>query len=189
MGKTHDSITDELSDFIRRQHVFFVASAPLGADGHVNVSPKGLDCLRVLGPMTVAYADLTGSGNETSAHVRENGRITLMFCAFDGKPMILRLYGTGRVILPEAGEWSDLAPHFPSFPGMRQIVVIDVNRVQTSCGFAVPLMEFAGDRDVLLNWAATQGEEKLVEYRAQKNILSIDGIETPLGARSARITP
>ena len=189
MGKTHDSITDELADFIRRQHVFFVASAPLRADGHVNVSPKGLDCLRVLGPTSVAYADLTGSGNETSAHVAENGRITLMFCAFEGKPMILRLYGTGRVILPDDAGWTGFAPQFPSLPGLRQIVVVEVKRVQTSCGFAVPLMDFVGDRDLLLDWATKQGDGKLVEYREKKNVRSIDGIETPLGARSARTTP
>jgi hypothetical protein len=185
MGKTHDSITGELRAFIERQHVFFVASAPLAAAGHVNVSPKGLDCLRVLSPLRVAYLDLTGSGNETSAHLLENGRVTLMFCGFEGKPMILRLYGRGRVVLPDSDDWSAFSALFPAHPGARQVIVVDVTRVQTSCGFGVPEMTFLADRDVLPKWAVSNGPEKLAEYQQKKNVKSIDGLPTPLAARHA----
>ena len=176
MAKVHPYITPELAEFITAQPVFFVASAPLAAEGHVNVSPKGLDCLRLLGNDRAAYLDLTGSGNETSAHVAENGRITLMFCAFTGSPSILRLYGRGSVALPGDAAWQELRPHFPDHAGARQIVVVDVERVQTSCGFAVPLMEFVEQRDTLLRWAENRGEEKLHEYRLEKNQHSIDGL-------------
>src|SRR5262245_35191990 len=138
MGKTYESITPELREFIERQRMFFVASAPLDAHGHVNVSPKGLDSLRVLGEKRIAYLDMTGSGNETSAHVEENGRITVMFCAFEGSPKILRLYGRGRTMLSGANGWPELAAHFEIRPGARQIIIIDIERVQTSCGFGVP---------------------------------------------------
>lgn len=161
--------------------MFFVASAPLTADGHVNLSPKGMDCLRILGPLQVAYLDLTGSGNETSAHLQENGRITLMFCAFEGPPNILRLYGKGRTVVIGTPEWDQLWPLFPSYPGMRQIIVVDVERVQTSCGFAVPLYEFKGQRETLKKWAIAKGDDGLVEYWKEKNMTSIDGLPTPLG--------
>ncbi len=183
MAELFDEITERLQSFIARQQVFFVASAPLSADGHVNVSPKGLDCLRVLSPSRVAYLDLTGSGNETSAHLHENGRITLMFCAFDGPPKILRLFGQGRVVLPETEAWAELRPRFGDYPGARQIIVIDVHRVQTSCGFGVPLYEFTGQRDTLERWANNRGEEGLETYRSEKNARSIDGLLTPLGMR------
>src|ERR687893_231773 len=124
--ETYDGITAELREFIERQRMFFVATAPLAAGGHVNVSPKGLDCFRVLGARRVAYLDLTGSGNETSAHLRENGRLTLMFCAFQGPPRILRLYGTGTTALPGSPTWAELRPLFPDHPGARQIIVADV---------------------------------------------------------------
>lgn len=173
----HDSISPQLRAFIEAQKVFFVASAPAGAGGHVNLSPKGMDTFRVLGPDCVAYLDLTGSGNETAAHVRENGRITLMFCAFEGKPMVLRLYGRGMVLREGAEKWNELAALFPAMPGVRQIMVVDVMRVQTSCGFGVPLMKFEGDRDALARWAQGKGEEGLREYRERKNRRSIDGLE------------
>lgn len=182
MAQTYPEITDDLRRFIEAQHVFFVASAPLAAEGHVNMSPKGLDGLRVLGPRRVAYLDLTGSGNETSAHLRENGRITLMFCAFDGPPRILRLYGTGTTILPGSPTWDELAPRFPAHPGARQIIVADIARVQTSCGFAVPYYDYVGERDTLITWATVQGEERLETYRQKKNAASIDGLATPLAA-------
>ncbi len=175
MGKTVESITDDLRAFIAEQRVFFVASAPLAADGHVNLSPKGLDCFRVLSPTRVAYLDLTGSGNETAAHLLENGRITFLFCAFDGRPLILRLYGEGRVIPLDSEEWDGLADLFPAYPGRRQIIVAEISRVQTSCGFAVPLMDFHGDRDTLIRWAEAKGDE-LPAYRAAKNSMSIDGL-------------
>ncbi|MDP9375326.1 MAG: pyridoxamine 5'-phosphate oxidase family protein [Chloroflexota bacterium] len=181
MARTYPAITDELRTFIETQQLFFVASAPLAAEGHVNVSPKGLDCLRVLGPLRVAYLDLTGSGNETSAHLRENGRITLMFCAFAGPPRILRLYGTGATALPGSSLWTELHPLFPSYPGARQIIVADITRVQTSCGFGVPLYDYTGQRDTLLNWAETKGDQGMETYRQQKNGRSIDGLTTPLG--------
>ena len=183
MGKVVEEITDELRAFIQAQPMFFVGSAPLQADGHVNLSPKGLDSLRVMGPHRVAYLDLTGSGNETSAHLAQNGRITLMFCAFDGPPRILRLYGRGATVLPGDGEWDALRPLFPDHPGVRQIITVDVHRVQTSCGFAVPRMELVGDRDTLHRWARNKGEAALVDYRRQKNAHSIDGLPAPLAAQ------
>lgn len=181
MARTYPMISDELRTFIEAQQMFFVASAPLAPEGHVNVSPKGLDCLRVLGPMRVAYLDLTGSGNETSAHLQENGRITLMFCAFDGPPRILRLYGIGATVLPGSSTWAELHPLFPSYPGARQLIVVDVTRVQTSCGFAVPLYDYRGQRDTLLKWADAKGDQGLESYRQEKNTSSIDGLRTPLG--------
>jgi Pyridoxamine 5'-phosphate oxidase len=179
MGKVLEQITDELREFIQAQPLFFVGSAPLSAAGHVNVSPKGLDSLRVLGPRRVAYLDLTGSGNETAAHLAENGRITLMFCAFSGPPRILRLYGAGTVVLPGDALWEPLRPRFPDHPGVRQVIVVEVERVQTSCGFAVPRMELVGERDTLHRWARNKGEAELAEYRARKNARSIDGLPAP----------
>ncbi len=181
MAQTYPEITAELRGFIEAQRMFFVASAPLSPEGHVNLSPKGLDSLRVLGPDRVAYLDLTGSGNETSAHLRENGRITLMFCAFDGPPRILRLYGRGAVALPGSPAWDELRPGFGDHPGARQLIVATIDRVQTSCGFAVPLYDYAGQRDVLTKWATVKGEAGLAEYRRERNARSIDGLVTPLG--------
>ncbi|HEV3049998.1 MAG TPA: pyridoxamine 5'-phosphate oxidase family protein [Longimicrobium sp.] len=184
MAKVVEEITDELRAFIQAQPLFFVGTAPLAADGHVNLSLKGLDCLRVLGPHRVAYLDLTGSGNETSAHLAQNGRITLMFCAFGGPPRILRLYGRGATVLPGDAGWDDLRPRFPDHPGVRQIITVDVHRVQTSCGFAVPRMEVVGDRDTLHRWALNKGEAGLANYRQQKNARSIDGLPAPLAAQA-----
>ncbi len=183
MAQVHPEITDPLRAFIEAQPLFFVATAPLSATGHVNLSPKGLDSFRVLGPNRVAYLDLTGSGNETSAHLRENGRITFMFCAFQGSPQILRLYGQGRTVLPDMPEWPTLLPQFPTLPGARQIIVADIDRVQTSCGFAVPLLAPVSQRDTLVKWAAKQGVVGLAQYHQKKNRVSIDGLPTPLGER------
>src|SRR5688500_13611205 len=141
MGKVLECITPDLEAFIGAQPLFFVATAPISGEGHVNLSPKGLDCLRVLSPTRVAYLDLTGSGNETAAHLAENGRITFMFCAFAGAPRILRLYGRGEVVLPDTPRWAELGGRFPDHPGARQIVAAEISRVQTSCGFGVPVME------------------------------------------------
>jgi hypothetical protein len=185
MAKVYEAITDDLRGFIERQHLFFVATAPLSEEGHINLSPKGWDAFRVLSPTTVAYLDLTGSGNETSAHLLENGRITFMFCAFEGPPNIVRLFGKGRTVLPDTPEWAELAPHFTQRPGARQIIVAEITRVQTSCGFAVPCMDFAGERDALNRWAENRGEESLKEYRREKNTLSIDGLPTPIGVAVA----
>jgi hypothetical protein len=176
MANVHPEISPELQAFIEAQHVFFVASAPSGPDGHVNCSPKGMDTFRVLSPTRVAYLDLTGSGNETAAHVRQNGRVTFMFCAFDGKPTILRLYGQGRAIGADDPEFAALAANFPALVGARQIVVADVHRVQTSCGFGVPKMAHTADRDTLLKWAESKGPDGLVAYREKKNGTSIDGL-------------
>ncbi len=180
MAKVVESITETLQAFIAKQHMFFVATAP-GEGGHVNLSPKGHDCLRVLDPHRVAYLDLTGSGNETSAHLKQNGRITFMFCAFDGPPNIVRLYGSGRVVLPDTSAWDDYAPLFPNYLGARQIIVAEIERVQTSCGYAIPFMDYVGERDTDLKWAETKGEDGLIAYRKEKNVCSIDGLVTPLG--------
>jgi len=176
MGKVHDSITPELSAWIRKQQVFFVATAPLARAGHVNTSPKGLDCLRVIGPQQVAYLDGTGSSAETVAHLRENGRIVLMFCAFSGPPKIVRLHGKGRVITKTSADWADWLARFPEIAAPRSVIVIDVTRVSDSCGYGVPLMEYKKDRDVMARWAATKGADALPGYRVAKNTKSIDGL-------------
>jgi hypothetical protein len=169
------TIPPELEEFIKAQHVFFVATAP-SEGGHVNLSPKGLDTFRVLSPSRVAYLDMTGSGNETAAHVGQNGRITIMFCAFEGKPRILRVYGRGRAVLPRDPDWPALAGAFPPLPGVRQVVVVDVERVASTCGFGVPRLKYEGERDEMCEWAEKKGEEGLREYREKKNRVSIDGI-------------
>ncbi|QLE41913.1 pyridoxamine 5'-phosphate oxidase family protein [Nostoc sp. C052] len=180
MSKLFDCITDEQQDFIAAQHIFFVGSAPLSPTGHVNLSPKGLDCFRILSPNRVGYLDLTGSGNETSAHLQENGRITFMFCAFQEPPCILRLYGQGTTILPSSPDWDSLYSLFLPIPGTRQIIVADIEKIQTSCGFGIPLYEYQGQRQTLVNWASKKGEEGVREYQQQKNLVSIDGLATPL---------
>ena len=177
MGKVYDGIDDHLAEFIALQKVYFVATAPDNPEGHLNVSPKGLDTFRILGPNSVAYLDLTGSGIETVAHLRENGRITIMFSAFEGRPLIVRLYGRGRVVEPGDPDWNGLIDGFPEYPGARSVVVVDVEKVADSCGYAVPHYEYKGDRTQLLDWAARKGPEGLEQYLAQKNRTSIDGLE------------
>jgi hypothetical protein len=169
------SISDDLAQWWAEQPLFFVATAP-AHDGHVNLSPKGLDTLRILGPTRAAYLDLTGSGVETIAHVRENGRITLMACAFNGAPRISRIYGIGTVHEIGTPGYDELAGKFPELPGRRAIIDVAVDRVSTSCGYAVPLMDLVGDRERLLDWARAKGDDGLAEYRAAKNATSIDGI-------------
>ena len=176
MGKVYTEIDEKLREFINRQQMFFVATAPSSAEGHINISPKGLDTFRILGPRRVAYLDLTGSGIETLAHLRENGRLTIMFCAFSGPPRILRLYGQGRAVLPNEAEWPPLRIEFPDLLGERSIVVMEVERIADSCGFAVPLFEHVGDRSQLIEYAERKGAEGLREYRAEKNRVSIDGL-------------
>ncbi len=183
MAKTYDSIPDTMRAFIAAQHMFFIGTAPLAPEGHINISPKGTDTFRILTANRVAYLDMTGSGNETSAHLLENKRITFMFCAFDGAPNILRLYGTGKAVLPDQSEWDELAAHFELVFGFRQIIVADITRVQTSCGYGVPLYDFAGDRDQMARWAETKGEDGLILYRQEKNLCSIDGLPTALAVR------
>lgn len=186
MAKVLEAIDASLQRFIEQQAVFFVASAPLRGDGHVNVSPRGLDSLRVLGPRRVAVLDLTGSGNETAAHLHENGRVTVMFCAFSGKPKIVRLYGRGCVLPLGSQAFAELCGHFPNLPGVRQIFDITVERVQTSCGFGVPEGELR-PRDTLLDWAARKGDTGLAEYWATKNRRSIDGLPTGIEATLAGV--
>ncbi|WP_372663372.1 pyridoxamine 5'-phosphate oxidase family protein [Cohnella sp.] len=181
MGKQFAAMLPEHEEFIRRQHLFFVGSAPLSEEGHVNVSPKGHDSFRILSENRVAYLDMTGSGNETSAHIHENGRVTVMFCAFEGPPNILRLYGTGTVVLPGSSEWESLYPLFTPLPGARQIITIDVHKVQTSCGYSIPFMTYEDERETLQRWSVQKGEEGLKQYRQEKNSASIDGLPTPLG--------
>lgn len=176
MGKVYEQIDDRLREFIARQHVFFVATAPLAADGHVSLSPKGLDSFRILSPRSVAYLDLTGSGVETIAHLRENGRLTIMFCAFEGPPKIVRLHGRGRVVFPGDEEFCKLRPLFPEFPGVRGIIVADLERISDSCGYGVPLYEYRGERRQLIDWSERKGEEGLLRYQAENNRRSIDGL-------------
>jgi hypothetical protein len=175
MGATHDDIAPDLAAWIHEQPVFFVATAP-ETGGHVNVSPKGLDSLRVLGPKRVAYLDLTGSGVETIAHLRDNGRVTLMWCAFDGNPRIARVYGRGIVHPLGTPGFDALASCFPELPGRRSIIEIEVDRVSTSCGYAVPVMKLEGPRDRLLDWARAKGDDGLSGYWKSKNARSIDGL-------------
>lgn len=174
VGKHYATIDETVRKFIEAQPVFFVGSAPLSADGHVNVSPKGLDTLRVLGPRTIAYLDLTGSGIETVSHVKENGRVVLMFCAFQGPPRIIRLYGRGTVIEPQDHPFAELAAHFPEFEGTRSIIVVEVSRIADSCGYSVPLLRYEGERKQLTAWANKLGPEGLKIYRREKNQKSID---------------
>ena len=176
MGSFSASISDDTAGWIRRQHVFFVATAPLTELGHVNVSPKGLDTFCILGPNQVAYLDLTGSGAETIAHLRENGRTTLMFCAFEGNPDIVRLYGHGRVIFPDDVAFDEFVGRFEARPGIRSVIVVDVDKVGTSCGYGVPLMDFVEDRDRLARWALAKGEDAMPAFWASKNAMSVDGI-------------
>lgn len=177
MGRSYDSIDDRLREFLCRQPVFFVGTAPLAGDGTVNVSPKGIrDTFAVMGPNRVAYLDLTGSGIETVAHLRENGRITLMFCAFDDPPRIVRLSGRGEAVTPADPRFDGLVALFERHDGVRSVVVVDVTRIADSCGYAVPRMDLVGERDQLLRSAQRRGPEGLVAYRRERNAASIDGL-------------
>ena len=176
MGKSYDGITPELSHWIERQHMFFVATAPLADDGLINCSPKGMDTFRILGPREVAYLDLTGSGIETVAHARENGRIVFMFCAFEGAPKIVRLHGTAEVYGLGSPEYDSLSSLFPVYLGSRAIVRARLTRISDSCGFAVPQYQHAGDRNTLIRWSESKGPDKLTEYRLTKNARSLDGL-------------
>jgi hypothetical protein len=178
MAKFYTELNEELSAFIARQPIFFTATAT--GEGHINLSPKGMNSLRRIDAKTVAYLDVTGSGNETAAHLLANGRITLMFCSFDIQPLILRLYGRGRVVRPRDPEWSQLFPSFESLPGARQIMVIAIESVQTSCGYGVPRFKLIGERDTLRRWAEKKGPEGLQDYWREKNQVSIDGLPTRL---------
>lgn len=176
MSKFYETVTPELQEFIRQQQMFFTATAI--ATGRVNLSPKGIDSFRILDDRTVAYLDLTGSGNETSAHLLVDPRMTIMFCGFEKKPWILRLYGNGTVVRPGDEAWATLATNFEVFPGTRQIVQLSVESAQTSCGMGVPQYEFQGQRSGLIQWAEKKGESGVHQYWKDKNQVSIDGLPT-----------
>ena len=187
MPQFSEKIKEEHKTFIERQHLFFVSTSPLYKEGHINLSPKGQESFKVLSPNRVAYMDFIGSGNETSAHLLQNGRITFMFCAFEGPPNISRLYGKGYTVLPGDTEWELLAEHFTIYRGTRQLIVADIHKVQTSCGFGVPLYEFIGERDFLFKWAATKNDEELEQYKQEKNLESIDGLPAALKKSVAQV--
>lgn len=171
-----ECIDADLAAWIGKQRIFFVATAPLSPNGHVNASPKGGEAFRILGPLEVVYQDYTGSGAETAAHLRENGRIVIMFCAFDGPPKIVRLHGHGTVITLDHPHFDKFAKLFPANPGTRAFIHIEVQRVSDSCGYSVPCYDYQHDRDTLDKWAVNQGAEKLADYRVRKNQKSIDGL-------------
>ena len=178
MARFYPALEAKHRAFIAAQKLFFTASGT--ADSRLNLSPKGMDSLRVLSDNRVAYLDLTGSGNETAAHLKHDGRMTLMWCSFDADPMILRLYGRGRVVRRQDVAWSELRRHFPDLPGERQIIVLDVESVQTSCGYAVPVFAYQGERDTLARWVKKKGAVGLLDYWRDKNQVSIDGLPTGL---------
>ena len=178
MAKFYSELTEPLQKFIQKQQIFFTATAP--RQGRINLSPKGMDTFRTLEPKTVAYLDLTGSGNETAAHLQDDGRLTIMFCSFTDTPLILRLYGQGRVIRPTDPEWETFYTYFNPLPGQRQIIVLGIESAQTSCGYGVPIYEFMGERETLVEWADNKGEQGIYEYWQAKNLKSIDGLPTHL---------
>lgn len=180
MAKFYTELNEALREFIAAQRMFFNASAP--NQGRINLSPKGLDTFRILSDQRVAYLDLTGSECETAAHLAENGRLTLMFCSFADKPLILRLYGRGWVVRPRDAQWHALRALFPPLPGERQIIGLDIESIMTTCGFAVPLYDFQGQRDALTDFTCKMGEQKMDEYRHERNQWSIDGLPTHLFA-------
>src|SRR3954447_18490637 len=187
MGRVYDVIDDRLRSWIGAQPMFFVGTAPLDGDGHVNVSPKGPGgTLRVLGPRTVAYLDLTGSGSETVAHLRENGRIVVMFCAFEGPPRIVRFHGRGEAIVAGDPRFEEaLAPFFPldelAELGRRAVIRVEVERVSDSCGYIIPRYEFVDERDQGLRWAEHKGRDGVLAYHAERNATSLDGLPSVSG--------
>jgi hypothetical protein len=178
MAKFYNKLDAASMAFIRQQKLFFTATAP--HNGRINLSPKGMDSLRILDDYTVAYLDVTGSGNETAAHILNDGRLTIMLCSFDTSPLILRLYGHGEVISQQDSQWPRLIQHFTVLPGTRQIIVLHIESLQTSCGFGIPLYDYLGDRDTLNNWAQKKGDTGIVQYWQDKNQQSIDGLPTGL---------
>jgi len=176
MGKKLEHITEELKNFIKTQKIFFVGTAM--KEGRVNISPKGMDTFRILGPNKIVWLNLTGSGNETATHLQENERMTIMFCAFEGKPLILRLYGNARIFHERDSAYREYIELFPTIAGSRQIIEMEIDLVQTSCGFAVPFMDFKEERTQLKSWAEKQGKENIKNYWKEKNTISLDGYET-----------
>lgn len=186
MGKTCDYLTPDLQTWLKQQKIFFVATAPLDGKGHVNCSPKGGDTFRVLNEREVAYLDLTGSGVETIAHIKENKLLVIMFCAFEGSPQVVRLHGRGEVVYPSHRDFPALRALFPEYPGARAVIRLAITRIGDSCGYAVPFMDFVGERDALDKWAEKKGADGLDAYRTLKNHVSIDGVEgySDLGTRA-----
>ncbi|MGE3297781.1 MAG: pyridoxamine 5'-phosphate oxidase family protein [Porticoccaceae bacterium] len=182
MGQQYSQLSEQHIRFIAHQRIFFVGTAT--AESRVSVSPKGMDSLRVLDPGRVVWLNVTGSGNETSAHVQHNPRMTIMFCAFDGDPLIMRLYGTAKVIHDGDPEWADLFPLFKPLPGARQLFDVTIDLVQTSCGMAVPRLALVEDRELLNDWAVKKGPDGIAQYWAEKNQSTIDGIPTNIVAKS-----
>jgi hypothetical protein len=178
MARFYPALEARHRDFIAAQKIFFTATGT--ADSRLNLSPKGMDSLRVLSDSRVAYLDLTGSGNETAAHLKHDGRMTMMFCSFEADPLILRLYGRGRAVHRQDPEWGELRRHFAELPGERQLIVLHVESVQTSCGYAVPRYRFDGERDTLARWAEKKGAAGLLDYWREKNQVSVDGLPTGL---------
>lgn len=176
MAQTFERIDQDLRDWIGRQHVFFVATAPTGADGFVNCSPKGGDSLRVLGDRTLAYVDVVGSGVETIAHLKQNGRIVIMLCAFEGPPRIVRVHGEGEAVAPGHPDFASLVARFPPRPGVRSIIRVRATRISDSCGYGVPLMDFREPRRAMSLWAEKKGAPGLVDYQREKNAQSLDGL-------------
>lgn len=176
MGKEYQEIDERLQRWIERQRLFFVSTAPLAGDGLINCSPKGLDGLRVLGPRRIAYADTGGSGIETVAHLKENGRIVIMLCAFEGPPKIFRFYGRGRTVEPHDNEFALLVPKFAEMPTIRNFIIVDIDCIRDACGYGVPFYEYKSERDSLKNWCDDKSEQELLEYRLEKNSQSLDGL-------------
>lgn len=176
MGKQYDSISDKHREFIEAQKMFFVGTA--AKDGRVNISPKGMDTLRVINEKKIVWLNLTGSGNETAAHILDSNRITIMLCAFEGDPKIMRIYGSAKVVHPRDEAWNERISLFPAFEGARQVIEISVDKIGTSCGFGVPLYDFRGQRDNLKQWASKKGESGIREYWEKMNVTSIDGKPT-----------
>lgn len=180
MGKFYDSITEQMSEFVSRQHMFFVATA--APTGRINLSPKGLDAFRILSPTRVAWLNGTGSGNETAAHVAVDGRMTVMFCSVEGKPWIVRFYGTARAVQPGDADWDELVGLFPPLTGARQVFDMQVDLTQGSCGFGVPLFDYAGERPLMDTWATNKGPDGIADYQRKNNAVSIDGFDAQLPA-------
>lgn len=178
MSKFYSKLNSTTKAFIKKQKMFFTAMAP--NEGRINLSPKGMDSLRIIDDKTVAYLDLTGSGNETAAHIKNNGRMTIMLCSFTKEPLILRLYGHGRILKPGDTQWPEHIQKYPRYPGTRQIIFLDIESVQTSCGFAIPFYRYEGERNQLVDWATKKGDSGIRKYWEEKNRVSIDGIATGL---------
>ncbi len=176
MGQKFDNLNQGHIDFINKQHIFFIGSA--GREGFVNVSPKGMNTLKVLSPNRVIWLNHTGSGNETAAHVAENGRMTIMWCSFDKKPLILKLYGDAKAIHPRDKEWDEMCGYFDTFVGTRQFFELNISLVLSSCGYGVPRYEYMSERDTLIKWGDNLGDDGVKKYWKEKNQVSLDGKET-----------